>query len=128
MTCSMARRLGYGLAGARFYAPGGPKTVALTFDDRPGRCTAAILAILARYRVPATFFTVGVNMRIRPSLVRAEVRGGYTMGSHTWNHPDMAVLSAARQAVGMDQVHLARRRGDGLAALTFGPPRRDFGL
>jgi peptidoglycan/xylan/chitin deacetylase (PgdA/CDA1 family) len=33
--------------GARFYAPGGSKTVALTFDDGPGKSTAAILAILA---------------------------------------------------------------------------------
>lgn len=52
-------------------------TVALTFDDGPGPSTAAILAILARDRVPATFFNIGVNMAARPSLVRAEVKGGY---------------------------------------------------
>ncbi len=84
--------------GAGFYAPGGSKTVALTFDDGPGKSTAAILAILARYRVPATFFNIGVNMPPRASLVREEVKGGYAMGNHTWNHPDMAALSAARQA------------------------------
>jgi len=72
--------------GARFYAPGSSKTVALTFDDGPGKSTAAILAILARYRVPATFFNIGVNMAPRPALVRAEVKGGYAMGNHTWNH------------------------------------------
>jgi Polysaccharide deacetylase len=69
--------------GARFYAPGGAKTVALTFDDGPGKSTAAILAILARYRIPATFFNIGVNMAARPSLVRAEVNGGYATGNHT---------------------------------------------
>ena len=62
--------------GARFDAPGGSKTVALTFDDGPGKSTAPILAILARYRVPATFFNIGVNMAPRPSLVREEVKGG----------------------------------------------------
>jgi len=31
--------------GARSYAPGGTKTVALTFDDGPGKSTAAILAM-----------------------------------------------------------------------------------
>jgi peptidoglycan/xylan/chitin deacetylase (PgdA/CDA1 family) len=77
---------------------------------------------------PATFFNIGANMPVLPSLVRGEVRGDYAMGSHTWNQPDMAAPSAARQATGMDQVHLARRRGDELAALTFGPPRRDFRL
>jgi len=62
--------------GARVDAPGGAKTVALTFDDGPGKSTAAIIAILERYRVPATFFNIGVNMAARPSLVRAEVKGG----------------------------------------------------
>jgi peptidoglycan-N-acetylglucosamine deacetylase len=89
--------------GTRFYAPGSSKTVALTFDDGPGKSTAAILAILARYRVPATFFNIGANMPARPSPVRAEVRGGYAMGNHTWNHPDMAALPAARQAAEMDR-------------------------
>jgi hypothetical protein len=35
------------------------------------KSTAAILAILARYRVPATFFNIGQNMPVRPSPVRA---------------------------------------------------------
>jgi hypothetical protein len=43
---------------AHSYAPGRGKTVALTFDDGPGRSTAAILKVLARYRVPATFFNI----------------------------------------------------------------------
>jgi len=60
--------------GAHFYAPGRGKTVALTFDDGPGRSTAAIVKVLARYRVPATFFNIGVNVAVRPGLVRKEVR------------------------------------------------------
>ena len=56
--------------GAHSYAPGRGKTVALTFDDGPGRSTAAILKVLARYRVPATFFNIGVNVAVRPGLVR----------------------------------------------------------
>ena len=63
--------------GARLYAPGSSKTVALTFDDGPGRSTAASLAILARYRVPTTFFNIGVAMATRRWLVREEVFGGY---------------------------------------------------
>jgi peptidoglycan/xylan/chitin deacetylase (PgdA/CDA1 family) len=51
-------------------------TVALTFDDGPGKSTAAIVAVLARYRVPATFFDIGVNMAARPELVRDEARDG----------------------------------------------------
>jgi len=81
--------------GAHSYAPGRGKTVALTFDDGPGRSTAAILKVLKRYRVPATFFNIGVNVAARSSLVRKEVKAGYAMGDHTWDHPNMNRLSAA---------------------------------
>ncbi len=55
----------------------------------------AILAILVRYRVTATFFNIGAAMATRPWLVREEVEEGYAMGNHTWNHPDMVALPAA---------------------------------
>ena len=47
--------------GANFYAPplGSAKTVALTFDDGPGRSTQGIINVLRRYGVPATFFNLG---------------------------------------------------------------------
>jgi peptidoglycan/xylan/chitin deacetylase (PgdA/CDA1 family) len=108
--------------GARLYAPGTSKTVALTFDDGPGRSTEAILAILARYRVPATFFNIGVAMAIRPWLVQEEVRGGYAMGNHTWNHPHMATLSAARQGAELSQASAEQRSIAGTIPCAFRPP------
>src|SRR4029078_9507891 len=66
--------------GAPSYPPGRGQTLALTCDDAPGRSTAAILKVLKRYRVPATFFNIGVNVAARPSLVRKEVKGGYAVG------------------------------------------------
>jgi len=112
--------------GARFYAPGSSKTVALTFDDGPGKSTAAILAILARYRVPATFFNIGVNMASRPSLVRTEVKDGYAMGNHTWNHPDMDLLPAAGQAAEMDRASAEQRSITGTVPCAFRPPYGDY--
>ena len=112
--------------GARFYAPGRAKTVALTFDDGPGKSTATILAVLARYRVPATFFNIGVNMAARPSLVLAEVKGGYAMGNHTWNHPDMDYLTAAQQAAELDQVSAEQRSITGTMPCAFRPPYGDY--
>jgi len=61
--------------GARLYAPGSAKTVALTFDDGPGRSTAAILAILASYQVTATFFNIGVAMAARPWTLELAQQG-----------------------------------------------------
>jgi peptidoglycan/xylan/chitin deacetylase (PgdA/CDA1 family) len=96
--------------------------VALTFDDGPGRSTAAILAILARYRVPATFFDIGAAIAARPWLVREEVTGGYALGNHTWDHPDMAALPAARQATELDQASAEQRSIAGTVPCAFRPP------
>ena len=112
--------------GAHFYAPGRGKTVALTFDDGPGRTTAAVLRVLAHYRVPATFFNVGVNVAARPALVRTEVRAGYAMGNHTWNHPDMVWLSAAQQAAEMDRMSAGLRAAAGVRPCVFRPPYGDY--
>jgi peptidoglycan/xylan/chitin deacetylase (PgdA/CDA1 family) len=109
--------------GPRFYAPGGAgKTVALTFDDGPGSSTAAILAILARYQVPATFPNLGENMTVRPQLVRYEARHGYVLGNHTWNHPIMTRLSVAAQAAEMDRVIAEQRFLTRTVPCVFRPP------
>lgn len=112
--------------GARFYAPGSSKTVALTLDDGPGKSTAAILAVLARYRVPVTFFNIGANIPMRASLARAEARSGYAMGNHTWNHPDMAALPAARQAAEMDQATAEQWSITRTMPCAFRPPGGDY--
>lgn len=112
--------------GARFYAPGSGKTVALTFDDGPGRSTAAILGVLARYRVPATFFNVGVNVAARPGVVRDEVRHGYPAGNHTWSHSDMRRLSAARQATEMDRMSAGLKAVTGTVPCAFRPPSGNY--
>jgi peptidoglycan/xylan/chitin deacetylase (PgdA/CDA1 family) len=108
--------------GARKYAPGNSKTVALTFDDGPGRSTAAILAVLTRYGVPATFFNIGAAMAARPRLVREEVEDGYAMGNHTWNHPHMITLSAARQDAELSQASAEQRSIAGTVPCAFRPP------
>ncbi len=112
--------------GARSYAPGSGKTVALTFDDGPGRSTAAILGVLARYRVPATFFNLGVNVAARPGVVRDEARRGYAMGNHTWSHPDLDRLSAARQADQIDRMSAELRAVAGVVPCAFRPPYGDY--
>jgi peptidoglycan/xylan/chitin deacetylase (PgdA/CDA1 family) len=112
--------------GARTYAPGSSKTVALTFDDGPGRSTQAILAILARYQVPATFFNIGAAMATRPWLVREEVADGYAMGNHTWNHLDLVKLSAAQQTAEMSEASAEQRSIAGTVPCAFRPPYGDY--
>ncbi len=112
--------------GPLYYAPGGAKTVALTFDDGPGKTTARILKILRRYHVPAAFFNIGQNMTVRPWLVRRESRQGFVLGNHTWNHPDMAELSRSQQATEMDRVTAEQRKLTGTVPCVFRPPYGDY--
>ena len=67
------------------------RTVALTFDDGPDPTwTPKILAVLRRYRVPATFFLVGAHVASYPGLVREELSDGGEVGSHTYTHANLA--------------------------------------
>jgi len=70
------------------------RTVALTFDDGPDPTwTPKILAVLRRYRVPATFFLVGAHAASYPGLVREELRDGDEVGSHTYTHANLATAA-----------------------------------
>ena len=73
------------------------KTVVLTFDDGPDpEWTPAVLDVLARHGVRATFFVVGQQVTAHPDLVRAEIAAGHEVGAHTYNHPDLSTLPAWR--------------------------------
>ncbi len=114
---------------AQFYAPpipGGGKTVALSFDDGPGPSTAAILAILEAYEVRATFFNVGRQEAAWPQDVVAEVRSGFLVGSHTWNHEDMVKLSRKSQIVELDRVIAKQEQLTGTSPCVFRPPDGDY--
>ena len=66
----------------------GTRTLYLTFDDGPDETTPALLDLLARYDVPATFFLIGAKARSQPGLVRAVKDAGHSVGQHTDTHPD----------------------------------------
>jgi peptidoglycan/xylan/chitin deacetylase (PgdA/CDA1 family) len=72
--------------GVLEHAPGTGRTVALTFDDGPGPWTPKILAVLAGYDVPATFFDTGAHVATYPQYTRAEADAGDGVGNHTWDH------------------------------------------
>jgi len=62
------------------------KQVALTFDDGPASETAAILDILRKERVPATFFLVGKNIAGQEMLVKRMHAEGHSIGNHSFTH------------------------------------------
>ncbi|MGX4687711.1 polysaccharide deacetylase family protein [Streptomyces sp. JNUCC 63] len=72
------------------------KCVALTFDDSPSVRTPRILDILRRYRVHATFFTLGKNHVVRdPGTVRRMAAEGHEVETLTWSHRILTEISPA---------------------------------
>jgi peptidoglycan/xylan/chitin deacetylase (PgdA/CDA1 family) len=85
---------------APFFAPPADsppdRTVALTFDDGPSAYTPAILAVLRRYGVPATFCMLGDQAQRYPAVARRVAADGHQICNHSRDHKDMARLSAAQ--------------------------------
>jgi peptidoglycan-N-acetylglucosamine deacetylase len=68
----------------------------LTFDDGPDPdFTPAILDILDRYEVKATFFALGYNAVTHPDLLREVVARGHEVGGHGWRHLNLGEVSDA---------------------------------
>lgn len=72
------------------------KTLALTFDDGPGSGTARILDVLKKYKVKATFFVVGKQMKAYPTLAKRIVDEGHLLANHSYTHPVMGGLTLER--------------------------------
>jgi peptidoglycan/xylan/chitin deacetylase (PgdA/CDA1 family) len=80
--------------------PGGPSyvtsgsrsrhVVALTFDDGPSPYTSAVLDVLKREQVHATFFLIGQQVAGGASLVRRELAEGHMLADHTWSHANVS--------------------------------------
>jgi peptidoglycan/xylan/chitin deacetylase (PgdA/CDA1 family) len=63
------------------------RAVYLTFDDGPiPEVTPRVLAILARYKVKATFFMVGENIDKHPEVYEQVAQAGHSIGNHSYNH------------------------------------------
>ena len=79
--------------------------VALTFDDgpEPGH-TEAILAVLARHQVPATFFLIAEKVKAHPELALQErALPGAVIGNHSWSHPNFHDIAVDEQTSEVDR-------------------------
>ena len=89
-TCAVLR--GIHAPGSQLLAPSVAQVpnrwrqIALTFDDGPSASTPALLELLAKYRVRATFFVCGKNVKRLPHIARAIVEAGHELGNHTHHH------------------------------------------
>ena len=101
----------------------GKPNVSLTFDDGPDPATTPLLLeLLARYRVPATFFVTGRRASRYPHLVRMILARGHTVGNHTFHHDCFRIFwQPSRLAREIDDTQKALSRL-GVMPLIFRPP------
>jgi cellulose synthase/poly-beta-1,6-N-acetylglucosamine synthase-like glycosyltransferase len=81
-----------------------------------------VLAVLAKYRVPATFFLVGGRVAEQPALVRAEVAAGDEVGVHTFTHDDLGTASAWRRTFEFAQTQSVIEGAAGVSTPLLRPP------
>jgi len=63
------------------------KTLYLTFDDGPTpEITQWTLNMLKQYNAKATFFCIGNNVSKYPTIFKAIVKAGHSIGNHTQDH------------------------------------------
>src|SRR5580658_2928408 len=83
---------------------GDSATMALTFDDGPNPAvTPALLDLLDRHGVRATFFVIGEFVRAVPALAREISARGHVLGNHTQTHPRLTFCSPSRTRAELDQ-------------------------
>jgi len=104
--------------------------IALTFDDGPSESTTQLLEILARFRVPATFFQCGANVRRLPAAAREVASAGHEIGNHTHSHPLLALKSASFIQQELSATQEAIEHATGIRPRYFRAPygARWFGL
>ncbi|GAB3596036.1 hypothetical protein GCM10027446_22320 [Angustibacter peucedani] len=75
----------------------GGRVLYLTFDDGPDpHWTPQVLALLAKYHARATFFQIGMEVRLHRSTARLVRQAGQAVGNHTSHHKDLTELPLAQ--------------------------------
>jgi peptidoglycan/xylan/chitin deacetylase (PgdA/CDA1 family)/GT2 family glycosyltransferase len=99
------------------------RTLALTFDDGPDPIwTPAILDVLARHGVRATFFVTGANAAQHPELVRKMLARGHEIGHHTATHVDLSTAGPLRTWLEMRSTDLVLAYTAGVRTSLVRPP------
>lgn len=131
-TSPAAARKAVSATGAAAFAPGpdGPvdcrktRCVALTFDAGPSVRTPQILAILAKYHVHATFFTLGKNHVMKhPQMVRDMVAQGHEVETLTWSHRILTKIGKAEVRKEITEGRDAVEKVTGVRPTLLRPPQ-----
>lgn len=100
----------------RYHGPRGRPFVGITFDDGPGAYTTRVLRILRRFKMSATFFQIGSQVRGANEIERKILRSGSEIGDHSYGHetyPSYGSIASGSRAI---------LRASGFRPCVFRPP------
>lgn len=99
------------------------KEVALTFDDGPAEYTEAILDVLKKENVKASFFLIGKNIAGKENILKRMQAEGHSIGNHSYNHGfNFDWQSAAKMLEEIDMTSKAIEAVTGNEVKLFRPP------
>jgi len=102
------------------------RRIALTFDDGPGEATAAILDCLEQHGATATFFVLGRHVAGREDVLRRMEALGCEVANHTFDHPRLSTVPAARAEDELTRGSAAIAAATGRAPSLLRPPYGDW--
>lgn len=105
-----------------WHGPRDHAAIALTFDDGPSESTPALLQLLARHRVPATFFQCGAAVERLPQIAHEVSAAGHEIGNHSYSHPMLCFRSAGFLHQELERAQRAIERHTGAGPTLFRAP------
>ncbi|XP_006455673.1 hypothetical protein AGABI2DRAFT_180621 [Agaricus bisporus var. bisporus H97] len=107
------------------------KVAALTFDDGPTDYTIIAEYLLTKAGAKGTFFVNGalwgcIYDQRRADTVKILYDRGHQIGSHTWSHPDLTLLSRDEIVPEMTRSHVAIERITGASPAFMRPPYGEY--
>jgi peptidoglycan/xylan/chitin deacetylase (PgdA/CDA1 family) len=95
----------------------GCKKIALTFDDGPHpQYTPQLLAVLDYYKIPASFFWLGVCVERAPQVASEVYSRNHWIGLHGYDHRNFPMLSPAELKDSLEKTQAAIQNACGIAA------------
>ena len=97
--------------------------IALTFDDGPHpKHTTRLLDMLKERGVKATFYVIGQNVVQYPEIMQRMVAEGHEIGNHSYTHPSLNKISAAKLTEEITKANEAILQSCGVRPTTMRPP------
>lgn len=96
--------------------------VALTFDDGPSAYTTAVVEVLRRKGVVATFFMIGDHVTARPAAARAVVAAGDAVANHSMHHEHYIDWPSADLGADLTSASAVIRKTTGRTPVWYKPP------